>query len=390
MLQPNPTIGVGDLVIIYEDFKTSKAVYVAAGSVYRNKFGSFPHDKMVGRRFGDKMSSHNGHGFVHLLPPTPELWTASLTHRTQILYIADISMICLQLELLPGARVIEAGTGSGSLSHALARSVGPSGHLFTFEFNEARAQAAAGEFAANKLAHVTCRHADVCAEGWAYPGIEPGSVDAVIFDLPQPWDAVARVAPFVRPGGRLCCFSPCIEQVARAVEVLPALGFTRVEVLETLVKTHEVKAVPQHDPIAAIVAQAEAPAAPPAPPAAAPAAAPGPSAAHTSAAQGGEPAEAEAAAAGPSSAAAEDGGGGGGGEAAAAAQPAAEPATAADAVSEPPSKRQRREPDAARQNGKAADPPSGPPRLQTKPYDDLRGHTGFLLFCSKHVSSLQG
>ena len=141
MLQTNPAISLGDLVIVYEDYKTMKHVHVKAGAVYHNNFGSFPHDAMVGRRFGHKMESHNGHGFVHLLPPTAELWTASLTHRTQILYIADISMICLQLELLPGHRVIEAGTGSGSLSHALARSVGPAGHLFTYEFNEAESRA---------------------------------------------------------------------------------------------------------------------------------------------------------------------------------------------------------------------------------------------------------
>jgi hypothetical protein len=179
MLNPNPTVSLGDLVIVYEDYKTMKHVYVKSGAVYQNNFGSFKHDDMVGRPFGHKMASHNGHGFVHLLQPTAELWTASLSHRTQILYIADISMICLQLELLPGHRVIEAGTGSGSLSHGLARSVGPTGHLFTYEFNEARALAAAGEFADNKLAQVTCRHADVCTEGYVYPGLEPASIDAV-------------------------------------------------------------------------------------------------------------------------------------------------------------------------------------------------------------------
>ena len=179
MLNPNPTVSMGDLVIVYEDYKTMKHVYVKSGAVYHNNFGSFKHDDMVGRPFGHKMAAHNGHGFVHLLQPTAELWTASLSHRTQILYIADISMICLQLELLPGHRVIEAGTGSGSLSHGLARSVGPAGHLFTYEFNEARALAAAGEFADNKLAQVTCRHADVCTEGYVYPGLEHASIDAV-------------------------------------------------------------------------------------------------------------------------------------------------------------------------------------------------------------------
>ena len=109
-------------------------------------------------------------------------------------------MICLQLELLPGCVVIEAGTGSGSLSHMIARCVGADGHLHTYEYNPQRAEQAAQEFADHGLHYVTCRHADVCADGWAYPGLAESSVDAVIFDLPQPWDAVPRVAPYVKQG----------------------------------------------------------------------------------------------------------------------------------------------------------------------------------------------
>jgi tRNA (adenine57-N1/adenine58-N1)-methyltransferase catalytic subunit len=151
MLQNRPRIAVGDLVIVYEDYQNMSAVYVKPPAVYNGWYGKFPHAGMVGKMFGSRMYSPNGKNFVYLLPPTPELWTATLTHRTQILYIADISMIVLQLEVLPGCRVIEAGTGSGALSHALARSVGPTGHLFTYEFNEKRAIAATEEFAANGL-----------------------------------------------------------------------------------------------------------------------------------------------------------------------------------------------------------------------------------------------
>jgi len=62
-----------------------------------------------------------------------------------------------------------------------------------------------------------------CA-GWTYEGLAPASVDSAFFDLPQPWDAVPLVASYIRPGGRLCTFSPCIEQIARTLEVLPRCG----------------------------------------------------------------------------------------------------------------------------------------------------------------------
>ena len=70
------------------------------------------------------------------------------------------------------------------------------------------------------------------------------SVDGFIFDLPQPWDAVRRAAPYIKPGGRMCTFSPCIEQVARTLDVLRETGFTRCEVLEVITRTHEVRQAP--------------------------------------------------------------------------------------------------------------------------------------------------
>ena len=88
------------------------------------------------------MSTSNGKNSVVILHPTPELWTLALPHRTQILYTADISMVTLQLGLRPGSIVLESGTGSGSMTHAIAKTVAPNGHLYTFEFHQQRAEIA--------------------------------------------------------------------------------------------------------------------------------------------------------------------------------------------------------------------------------------------------------
>ena len=89
-----------------------------------------------------KVETSNGKNWVLLLHPTPELWTLALPHRTQIIYSTDAAIITLALGLRPGSKVIEAGTGSGGLSHAMARSVAPSGKLYTFEFHQHRANLA--------------------------------------------------------------------------------------------------------------------------------------------------------------------------------------------------------------------------------------------------------
>ena len=112
---------------------------VQSGVVHNNQFGTYHHDSFIGKPFGSKVVSHTGRGFMYLLHPTPELWTLVLPHRTQILYQPDISLITAYLELRPGAVVIESGTGSGSFSHSLARTIAPHGHLYTFEFHEGRA-----------------------------------------------------------------------------------------------------------------------------------------------------------------------------------------------------------------------------------------------------------
>ena len=116
------------------------------------------------------------------------------------------------------------GTGSASFSHSVARTVGPTGRLFSFEFHEARFRAACAEFARHGLSAVSLTHRNVCRDGFA----PASNADAVFLDLPAPWDAVPHAKAALRTDrpARICCFSPCIEQVLRTVAALNAAGFT--------------------------------------------------------------------------------------------------------------------------------------------------------------------
>ncbi|KAJ3020840.1 tRNA (adenine-N(1)-)-methyltransferase catalytic subunit trm61 [Thoreauomyces humboldtii] len=234
-------IAPGDLVIIWVGPKNVSFVEVTPGVDLNNAYGKYPHADMVGKEFGAKVASANGQGFVYLLYPTPELWTLSLPHRTQILYNPDISLITSMLDLRPGVKIIEAGTGSGSFSHAIARTVAPSGHLYTFEYSEDRFSKAKEEFESHKLEGVTIQHRDVCADGFAMED----AVDAVFLDMPAPWAALeaAKKAFKRNKTGKICCFSPCMEQVLTTCDKLKELRFVEIQMFEVLVRPYDLRTV---------------------------------------------------------------------------------------------------------------------------------------------------
>ncbi|KAJ2749844.1 tRNA (adenine-N(1)-)-methyltransferase catalytic subunit trm61, partial [Coemansia nantahalensis] len=239
-------VGSGDQAVVFFTPECMYPITVAAGEIFNNRFGSFRHDNMIGLKYGSKIVAHDGRGFAYLLHPTPALWTQIVPHRTQILYLPDISFISLYLDLRPGKVVIESGTGSGSFSHSIARTIAPSGHLYTFEYHELRAQTAQKEFVDHKLASVvTIEHRDVLAGGFGKSDI----ADAVFLDLPAPWDAVSAAKEALRKDaiGRICTFSPCIEQVQRTVVALDEHGFSDIRMFECLAKDHEIREVPLPD-----------------------------------------------------------------------------------------------------------------------------------------------
>ncbi|PPR03104.1 hypothetical protein CVT24_012384, partial [Panaeolus cyanescens] len=222
---------------------------ITSGKDYNTKFGNFKHTDFIGVPYGSKVpartSSSGGaaRGFVIVLRPTPELWTLALPHRTQILYLADIAFITSWLGIKRGSRVVEAGTGSGSFSHSVTRTVGSTGKLYSFEFHEARFLKAKDEFQRHGMADiVTLQHRNVCKEGFGLID----EVNAVFLDLPAPWDAIASAKEALKKDrvSRICCFSPCIEQVLRTVTALNEHGFTEITTYETLLRPIEVFQTP--------------------------------------------------------------------------------------------------------------------------------------------------
>jgi tRNA (adenine57-N1/adenine58-N1)-methyltransferase len=257
------TIQPDQLVVIFESFDNLNFCYAKSGEIFSNRNGHFHHDDFIGKPYGCKIRSRNnrGYGFVYLLKPTPELWARSLKHRTQIVHELDASMIVFYLNLRPNMIVCESGTGSGALSHCILRTIAPAGHLYTYEFNHLRSEAARQEFAKNRVDHlVTVYHKDVCGtsgaasnqdnEGADDPSKTQGgfdrpqaSVDAIVLDLPQPWLAVPHAAFTLKPNARIASYSPCVEQSQRTIETLKQCGFHSITTKEFRLKEHYVDEV---------------------------------------------------------------------------------------------------------------------------------------------------
>lgn len=198
----------GDTVILYININSMYAIEVESfkknknnelvDNVFQTTYGALKVTSLIGQKFGTKVQLSRGWAYV--LHPTPELWTLTLPHRTQIIYSLDISVIIHQLELNPGKVVIESGTGSGSLSHALVRTIQPNGFLYTFDFHSSRVATAEEEFKKHGIDYIVkIQQRDVCLDGFGDELKE--KVDAVILDLPHPWEALTHVPAVYKESG---------------------------------------------------------------------------------------------------------------------------------------------------------------------------------------------
>jgi tRNA (adenine57-N1/adenine58-N1)-methyltransferase len=237
-----------DYLILYNGPDAMTAVKATSGASVQTGRGEFALGELAGFPYGRRFFASKVQffcpcfpsqpffvpkgltGFVYPLRASPELLTAGgLAHRTQLVHSSDVSYITFALELRAGHRVVEAGTGSGSLTNALARITGDSGHVFTFEFHEERANFAKEAFAAiGNSSRITVTHRDVCEQGFLLEQdgrLLPGGADAVFLDVPCPWLAIGHVMTVLRPGGSLACYSPCLEQVAKTCEAMRVSWF---------------------------------------------------------------------------------------------------------------------------------------------------------------------
>lgn len=180
--------------------------------------------------YGAIVPTHMGRPY-RLLKPTLYDLVKGVKRQTQIIYPKDIGYICMRLGIGPGIRVIEAGSGSGSLTLALSWFCGPTGQVYTYEARPEFAKLCARNLAWAGVGENVTQHVKDIAEGFEQTG-----VDALFLDVRTPWDYLEHAAAAVAPGATLGFLLPVTNQVSRLVEALERGPFANIEVMELLVR----------------------------------------------------------------------------------------------------------------------------------------------------------
>ncbi len=223
----------GDRVLLLSRDHKTYSITLRAGSKVHTHQGIVAHDDLIGHPLGRQVKSHLERAFLAMPPSTYDL--IRLTRRTsQIMFPKDIGYILLRLDIYPGVRVIEAGTGSGGLTTALARMVQPHGQVYSYEQREEIQQVARENIQALGLAAQVTFHVRNITDGF-----EESDVDALFLDLRDPWNYVSQAFAALRGGGFFGAIVPTTNQVSRLLHDLRVGGFAALEVEELLVRPYK-------------------------------------------------------------------------------------------------------------------------------------------------------
>ncbi|MFN2226243.1 MAG: tRNA (adenine-N1)-methyltransferase, partial [Anaerolineae bacterium] len=226
-----------DLVLLIGQDRKQFIRRLEAGGQLQTHRGIILHDDLLGRPLGREIQTHLGYSFVVVEPNTFDLITL-LKRTTQIMYPKDIGYTLLKLNVMPGSRVVEAGTGSGGLTLALARAVGPQGRLYSYEVRADILRLAQKNLEALGLAErVDFKQRDIAE------GLDERDVDALFLDVRRPWAYLEQVVEALKDSGFFGAILPTTNQVAELVRSLEAIQtFAQIEVEEIMVRPY--KAVP--------------------------------------------------------------------------------------------------------------------------------------------------
>ena len=224
------------LYIVYDNKKRKWLRKVESGKQFHTDRGYLDYDDIIGKQFGSIVLSKPYNHKFFLFKPLPSDIVVNMVRASQIIYPEDIGLILVYTGIGPGSVVVEAGTGSGSLTGILGKYVQPTGHIYSYDVRDSAIKQAKKNMKKLGVADfVTIKKGDLLTD------VEHSEVDVVVLDLANPWLAMEKVHGFLKNSGVLCSFSPVIEQVIKTHEALKTNHFHDIKTFELLKREIRVK-----------------------------------------------------------------------------------------------------------------------------------------------------
>jgi len=224
---------IGDLVLLSTADQKRYLITLQPRQQMHTHQGIYMHDDLIGRAWGDEVRSQMGQSALLLVPGLGDLMT-HLRRGTQIIYPKDAAYLVHRLSLRAGCRVIEAGTGSGGLTVALAWAVAPTGVVYTYE-----ARIDNYQLAQRNLERVGLQPYVQNFHGSVEDGFQQEDVDALVLDLREPWRFLDQVRASLRPGGFFASLLPTTNQVSELLYALEREHFVDITVDEVLLRGYK-------------------------------------------------------------------------------------------------------------------------------------------------------
>ena len=228
---------VGDRVQLTGPKGKLNTITLEPGKVFHSHRGALSHDSIIGLPDGSVINNEAGEPHLALRPLLND-FVMSMPRGAAIVYPKDAQAILGMVDIYPGARVIEAGVGSGALSMWILRALGPEGRLYSFERREEFADIARANgvtYFGSLPATWTITVGDLVE---ALPEtVNAGTADRAVLDMLAPWECIEAVATALTPGGVLLCYVATVTQLSRTVEAIRATGlFTHPNASETMIR----------------------------------------------------------------------------------------------------------------------------------------------------------
>jgi len=211
----------GDRVQLTDAKGRHYTVILKPGGEFHTHRGIVAHDSVLGSPEGSVVKASGGDAFLVLRPLLID-YVMSMPRGAQVIYPKDAAQIIHEGDIFPGARVLEAGAGSGALTCSLLRAVGPDGHVISYEVRDdhaAHAKRNVETFFGREPPNWTLTVADV-REAATDSGPGEGAVDRVVLDMLAPWEVLDAVAQILVPGGVLIVYVATVTQLSATVEAL--------------------------------------------------------------------------------------------------------------------------------------------------------------------------